>query len=198
MEAHNAHTHLVQPNFSPGDYVLRTEPKCFEHKLTLFWKGPYQADKVFNNYTLRVKSLISGAQFITHVTRTRFYQDAMLQTAEDLQAAAHFNNTVEFFTDKFGLLSNDKMTGKICVLTSWRGFDEAENTLEPIYKKWIDVLRMLENHLRELADKGCELAIDGLDKIKIWENNPSDDLSGTIGNTYPGSHSFGSSRVIDL
>jgi hypothetical protein len=38
--------------------------------------------------------LINGAQFITHVTLTRFYQDAMLQTAEDLNDAVHFNNTV--------------------------------------------------------------------------------------------------------
>jgi hypothetical protein len=59
----------------------------------------------------------------------------MLQTAEDLQAAAHFNNTVEFVIDKFGPRSNDKMTGEICVFTSWRGFDEAENTVKPIYKK---------------------------------------------------------------
>jgi hypothetical protein len=73
MEAHNAHTHLVQPNFSPGDYVLRAEPKRFQHKLTLVWKGPYQVDNVFDNHTLRVNSLINGAQFITHVTRTRFY-----------------------------------------------------------------------------------------------------------------------------
>jgi hypothetical protein len=63
----------------------------------------------------------------------------MLQTAEDLQAAAHFNNTVEFVIDKFGPLSNDKITGEICVLTSWCGFDEAENIVESIYEKWIDV-----------------------------------------------------------
>jgi hypothetical protein len=55
VEAHNAHTHLVLPNFSPGDYVLRAEPKRFQHKLTLVWKGPYQVDKVFDNHTLRVK-----------------------------------------------------------------------------------------------------------------------------------------------
>jgi hypothetical protein len=34
MEAHDAHTHLVLPNFSPGDYVLRAEPRRFRHKLT--------------------------------------------------------------------------------------------------------------------------------------------------------------------
>jgi hypothetical protein len=196
MEAHNAHTHLVQPNFSPGDYVLRAEPKRFRHKLTLVWKGPYQVDKVFDNHTLRVNSLTNGAQFITHVTRTRFYQDAMLQKAEDLQAAAQFNNTVEFVLDKFGPLSKDKITGEICMLTSCCGFDEAENTVEPIYEKWIEVPRMLKDHLQELPDKGCELAFAGLDKIKNWESTPSDDLAGTTGDTYPGSYSFGSTRVI--
>jgi hypothetical protein len=198
MEAHNAHTHLVQPNFSPGDCVLRAEPKPFQHKLTLVWKGPYQVDKVFDNHTLRVNSLINGAQFITHVTRTNFYQDAMLQTAEDLQAAAHFNNTVGYVIDKFIPLSNDKMTGEICVPKFWCGFVEAENTVELIYEKWIDIPRMLKNHLQQLVDKGCELAIIGLDKIKIWESNPSDDLAGTTGEIYPGSCSFGSTRVIHL
>jgi hypothetical protein len=198
MEAHNAHTHLMQPNFSPGDYILRAEQRRFQHNLTLVWKGPYQVDKVFDNHTLRVNSLINGAQVITNVIRTRFYQDAMLQTAKDLQDAAHFNNTAEFVIEKFGPVSNDKISGEICVLTSWCEFDEAENTVKPIYAKWIDVPRMLKNHLQELADKGCELAIDGLDKIKIWENNPSDDLAGTTGDTNPGSYSFGSTCVIHI
>jgi hypothetical protein len=57
---------------------------------------------------------------------------------------------------------------------------------------------MLKNLLQELADKGCELAVDGLDKINVWENNPSDDLAGTTGDTYPGSCSFSSTRVIHL
>jgi hypothetical protein len=35
MEAHNARTHLVQPNFHPGDYVLRDVPKLRQHKLSL-------------------------------------------------------------------------------------------------------------------------------------------------------------------
>jgi hypothetical protein len=82
------------------------------------------------------------------------------------------------------------------VLTSCCRFDEAENTVEPIYEKWIDLPRMLKNHLQELADKGCELAVEGLDKIKIWESTPSDDLAGTTADTYYGSYSFGLTRVI--
>jgi hypothetical protein len=132
MEAHNANTHLVQPNFAPGDYVLRAEPKRVQHKLSLIWKGPYKVDTVYDNNTLCVSSLISGAQFITHVIRTRLYKDALLHSNEDLEEAAHFNSTVQFVIDKFVALSADKTTG---VLTSWLGFDESEDTVEPIYEK---------------------------------------------------------------
>jgi hypothetical protein len=198
MEAHNANTHLVQANFYVGDYVFRAEPKRVQHKLTLIGKGPYQVDKVFDNHTLRVNSLINGAQFVTHVTRTHLYHDALLQTAEDLQAAAHFNNTVEFVVDAFGPLSKERTSGELCVLTKWRGFDEAEHTEEPLSEKWIDTPRLLKEHLLQLAEKQNELAIEGLDKVKEWEDNPSDDLPGTTGDTYPGSYAYGSTRVVHL
>jgi hypothetical protein len=199
MEAHNANTHLVQPNFYVGDYVLRAEPNRVQHKLTLIWKGPYQVDKVFDNRTLRVNSLINGDQSITHITRTRMYQDALLQTAEDFQAAVHFNNTVEFVVDAFGALSKERTTGELCVLFKWRGIDEAENTEEPLYEKWIDTPpRLLKDHLLLLAEKEDELAIQGLEKVKEWEDNQGDDLPGTTGDTYPSSYAYGSTRVLHL
>jgi hypothetical protein len=63
------------------------------------------------------------------------YQDALMQTAEYLQAASHFNNTIEFVVDKFGPLSKERTTGELCVLTKWLGLDEAKDTEEPIYDK---------------------------------------------------------------
>jgi hypothetical protein len=121
-----------------------------------------------------------------------------LQTAEDLQAAAHFNNTVDFVVDAFGALCKERTTGELCVLTKWRGFDEAENTEEPLCEKWIDTTRLLKDHLQLLAEKGDKLAIQGLEKIKKWEDNPGDDLPGTTGDTYPGSYAYGSTRVLHL
>jgi hypothetical protein len=84
------------------------------------------------------------------------------------------------------------------VLTKWRGFDEAENTEGPLYEKWIDTPRLLKDHLQLLADKGDELAIQGLEKVKEWEDNPSENLAGTTGDTYPGSYAYGSTRVLHL
>jgi hypothetical protein len=176
--------------------VLRAEPKRVQHKLSLIWKGPYQVDKVYGNNTLHVNSLISGSQFITHITRSRFYKDALLHSTEDLEAAAHFNSTVQFVIDKFGALSTDKTTGEICILTSCLGFDEAEDTVEPIYEKWIDVPGMLKTHLQQLAEKGCELAIAAQAKVKEWESNPRKCLPGATGGLYDDKKNPGSIRVI--
>jgi hypothetical protein len=198
MEVHNANTHLVQPNFAPGDYVLRAEPKRVQHKLSLIWKGPYQVNKVYDNNTLRVSSLINSSQFITHVSRTRLYKDALLQSSEDLEASAYFNSTTQFFIEKFGALSADKTTGEICVLTSWLGFEEPENTVEPIYKKWIDIPVMLNKHLQQLANKGYKLAIEAQAKVKEWESNPGECQPGTTGDTYADSHRYGSTRFIQI
>jgi hypothetical protein len=46
MEAHNANTNLIQPNFHLGDYVLRAVPQLRQRKLSLSWKGHYVVDKV--------------------------------------------------------------------------------------------------------------------------------------------------------
>jgi hypothetical protein len=62
----------------------------------------------------------------------------LLQTAEDFQAPAHFNNTIEFIVDKYGPLSKERTTGELCVLTKWCGFNEEEDTEEPLYNKCID------------------------------------------------------------
>jgi hypothetical protein len=45
---------------------------------------------------------------------------------------------------------------------------------------------------------GDELAIQGLEKIKEWEDNPGDDLPGTTGDTYPDSNDYGASRAIHI
>jgi hypothetical protein len=81
----NSNFHLVRPNFSRSDSVLRAEPKRVQHKMSLIWTRVQQVDSIFDNHTLRVNSLFNGAQFIIHLICTRFYQDAMLQTEDNIQ-----------------------------------------------------------------------------------------------------------------
>jgi hypothetical protein len=58
--------------------------------------------------------------------------------------------------------------------------------------------RLLKDHLLLLAEKTDELAIQGLEKTKEWEDNPSDDLPGTTGNNNPNSYDNGAPRIIHL
>jgi hypothetical protein len=52
------------------------------------------------------------------------------------------------------------------VLTSWLGFDEAESTVELTYEKWIDVPGMINKHLQQVTNKGCELTISAQARVK--------------------------------
>jgi hypothetical protein len=55
---------------------------------------------------------------------------------------------------------------------------------------------MLNKHPQQLANTGCELAIEAQAKVKEWESNPGDGLPGTTGDTYADSHSYSSTRFI--
>jgi hypothetical protein len=101
---------------------IRLETMCSEPNPSEFSKScPSFGSllKVYDNNTLRVNSLINSSQFITHISRTRLYKDALLQSSEDLEASAHFNSTTQFVIEKIGALSTDKTTGEICVISSW-------------------------------------------------------------------------------
>jgi recombinational DNA repair protein RecR len=57
---------------------------------------------------------------------------------------------------------------------------------------------MLMKHLKEMADKGCKLAVEAQYKVKEWKNNQSEDLAGTTGDTDSESSTCCSTRAIHL
>jgi hypothetical protein len=57
---------------------------------------------------------------------------------------------------------------------------------------------MLNKHLPQLADKGCELAIAAPAKVKEQESNPSNGLPGATGDTDANSKTNGSTLVIHI
>jgi hypothetical protein len=54
----------------------------------------------------------------------------------------------------------------------------------PLYEKWIDVARMLTEHLQDRADNGDELALKALIKVREFEDDQGDHRPATMGNTY--------------
>jgi hypothetical protein len=78
MEAHNAHTNLVQHKFHTDDYVVLTVAKKRQQKISLLWKCPYLVNRVFYNTTLSIRGLFREVIFITHVIRKHFDRDLKL------------------------------------------------------------------------------------------------------------------------
>jgi hypothetical protein len=103
---------------------------------------------------------------------------AMKLTAED-------NNFIPYVVAQFGHLNVEKVTGDMFIWTEWVGFEPVEGTMEPLYEKWIDVPRMLTEHLQARADNGDELAHTALIKIREFENNQGDLSPATMSNTNP-------------
>jgi hypothetical protein len=188
MEAHNANTNLVQPNFYEGDYVLRAVPKMRQHKLSLPWKGPYVVENIYENHTLRLRSLIQDVTFITHISRARIYSNVdhdLRQEMSAMRLTAEHNQFIPPKTPlpKFGHVAVEKKTGDMFVSTEWVGFDSEEGTMEPLYEKLVDVPRLLTEHLQARADAGDELTRKALIKIAEFENDMGDYRPHTMGDT---------------
>ena len=82
-----------------------------------------------------------------------------------MKLTAEHNQYIPYVVNKFGHVSVEKKTGDMFVFTEWVGFDAEEGTMEPLYEKWVDVPRLLTEHLQTRADAGDEMAHKALIKI---------------------------------
>ena len=72
------------PNFSVGDYVLRSrvDEKC-QNKLLVTWVGPYRVVRA-DSHSFRVQHLITKDEIDVHPSRLKFYADDKLQVTEEI------------------------------------------------------------------------------------------------------------------
>jgi hypothetical protein len=151
----------------------------------------YAVEKVYANCTLRLRSLIQHVTFITHVTRARIYRNVdhdLRQEMSAMRLTAEHNQFIPYVVSKFRHVSVEKKTGDMFVFTEWVGFD-SEGTMEHLYEKWVDVPRLLTEHLQARADTGDELAHKSLIKIAEFENDMGDHRPHTMGYHRP--HTMG-------
>jgi hypothetical protein len=123
---------------------------------------------MYANHTLRLRSMIQDVTFITHVTRARIYRNVdhdMRQEMSAMKLTAEHNQYIPYVARQFGHLSVEEKTGDMFVFTEWVGFDAEEGTMEPLYETWVDVPRLLTEHLQARADAADELADKALVKI---------------------------------
>jgi Integrase core domain/Chromo (CHRromatin Organisation MOdifier) domain len=131
VRVHNQRTNMQLINFDIGDYVLvGTVQRQKLPKLVVLWQGPYRAVRFENEQVLEVEHLLSGKRKTVHCTRIKFYHDASLGVTEELKSHLQYQDSTLFVIEQ--LLEFREVRGQVQVLVKWMGFDEGENTWEPV------------------------------------------------------------------
>lgn len=96
----------------------------------MLWQGPYRAVRFENEQVLEVEHLLSGKRKTVHCTRIKYYHDASLGVTEELKSHLQYQGSTLFVIAR--LLELREVRGQVQVVVKWMGFDEGENTWEPV------------------------------------------------------------------
>jgi hypothetical protein len=140
-------------NFDIGEFVLvaKREFRGGE-KLSLRWRGPYRIVAARSDHVFDVEDLLTKAVAPVHSTRLRFYHDPSLEVTADIHAhLAHQNQGYE--VNKLLDLRYDPESKEFYAQVSWLGFEEADNTWEPLLSLHEDIPTVVFNLLAHLPDR---------------------------------------------
>jgi hypothetical protein len=122
----------VPANYDTGDFVLVAKREFRGgDKLCLRWQGPQRIVSARSDHIFDVEDLITKVVTSVHATLLRLYHDSSLDETVDLLVhVAHQQQGYE--VRAFRDLRYDAEDCEYHKLVSWLGFDEADNTWEPL------------------------------------------------------------------
>jgi hypothetical protein len=151
--AHHARPHVQHANFELGDFVLVAK-RAFRggEKLSLRWHGPHRIVSTRSEYVYDVEDLMTQLVLPVHATRLRFYHDSsLLVTADIREHLAHQNKGYE--VQKFLSLRYDAEAKAHFVLVSWLGFEDLDDTWEPLATLYEDLPTDILSFLHAYPDQ---------------------------------------------
>jgi hypothetical protein len=105
-----------------------------------------------------VEDLSSGRVTSIHASRLQFYSDASLNVSTDLLAHIAHNNQGFDVRDLLDV-RYDAESKSYCVLVSWLGFENADNTGEPLANLLQDIPHLVSRFLDKISDQDLAAAL---------------------------------------
>jgi hypothetical protein len=158
------------PRFVPGDFVLVATTMKHRHKLQAIWQGPCRIVELISPYAYKVAHLVSGAEKIVHISRLRFYCDALvdlpLPLLDQLTKEQHFDfiYNVERLLD----LRYNESSKLFEILVQWEGLSELEQSWEPATELIKQIPDLVKDYLRGLPDTN-RFKVRALKALKVEE-----------------------------
>jgi len=141
------------PNFAVGDYVpaARVRKSGLTPKLVATWTGPWRVVSAENQHVFSVQNIISGEVRDVHVARLRFYSDKELEVTTELKDVFQHTFTQGEFRMEALLNIGESPDGSgYIVRVRWSGFEEDEDTWEPLRTLLEDAPQFVKQQLRKM------------------------------------------------
>jgi hypothetical protein len=152
-------------NFLIGEYVLVLN-MVPTNKLRTKWMGPYQVTGTVNDHVYTLKDLIQGKEHTVHAQRMKVFADASIDVTEDIKNSAAYDAS-SFVDSIVGHRENDEHS--IDLRVRWSGFEENEDTWEPVEQLHMDIPFVVERYLASVSTE-FPLAEMYLDTLKAARN----------------------------
>ena len=152
--------HAVRVNWAVGDYVLLARvSKGAQNKLVAKWRGPMRVVATVNDWVYRVQDLITKDEHVVHAERLRYYSDAALQITTPLkEIIAHDNASYSVGS----IEDHREFDGEWQLWVSWLGFEEVEDSWEPLQSLAQDDPASVRKYLKSLEHE------DEADVAAMW------------------------------
>lgn len=147
---------IQAPDFQMGDFVLWANINSITrraegNKLQSVWKGPFRVVGTKSKCVFRIQHLVTGKTMDAHVTRMKFYADDNLELTEEL--VEHVSNQgFELLVEAINDYRYADQRKSWELLLSWSGFEQVEDSWEPMAAILADVPQLTLDYLNSVYD----------------------------------------------
>ena len=107
----------------------------------------------------KVKDLITGAEWVVHAERLRYYSDAHLEVSQPLKEIIAHDGSGYLIES---IVDHEHRDGEWHVFVNWLGFEELEDSWESLRELYQDDPVSVKKYLKSLKDE------DANDMAEMW------------------------------